>query len=239
MEILRNKIFHLSTGVLLILLSTVTYFYINKSDWSISVKGIESITQNEIISYVRFYLKENPDKISSSEIKKILEFHPRIQSAEVKIHLKSINISIIEKHTAFLLHNDHFISEITSNGQILQEMIVEKNHLSENLPIFYLTAEKDNEMSTIKSDIIRLWEATKNSHAFIWERLSEIVLKRDDMENPEIDFFHSYLPVKITMYNKFDVYEFRKLWAILYLMETENYSKKATIRIYQDHGVIE
>jgi hypothetical protein len=226
-------------GVFLIILSAAVYYYKYKSKWSIDITGLHSLTHEEINSYVQYYLKENSENISSNEIKSILEFHPRIKSAEVSIRLKRINISIVEKTTGYLEHNNQYVGEISSNGQVLQEMIFQKNHLSEDLPIFYLTVENDNEISTIKRDIIRLWDATKISHAFIWKRLSEIVLKRDEMDNPEIDFFHSYLPVKITMYNKFDSYAFRKLWAVMYLLESENYSKNASVRIYQDHGVLE
>lgn len=239
MELLKNKLFYTATGFTLIGLSLLVYFFGSRSEWKIKVSGNQSLTGEEINSYVQYYLKENPENVSSDEIKKILEFHPRIKSARVNITMKTIRISLVEKPAGYLSHNNHYLSEIASNGQILQEMIIEKNHLSEDFPIFYLTVENDNEIMTIKSDIIHLWEATKISHAFIWERLSEIVLKRDEMDNPQIDFFLSFLPVKITMYNKFDAYAFRKLWAVLYLMETENYSKQAAVKIYQDHGVFE
>lgn len=239
MELLKNKAAYLATGVFLVLSSLVLYFYAWNSQWHISISGLQSLTNGEMVSYVNFYLKENSKNVSSREIKNILEFHPRVKSAEVSIFLKRIRIRLVEKTGGYLVHNGPYVSEITTNGQVLQEMILEKNHLSEDFPIFYLTVENDNELSTLKRDIIRLWEATKVSHGFIWERLSEIVLKRDEMDNPEIDFFHSYLPVKIAMFQKFDSHALRKLWAMLYLVETENYSKKASIRIYQDHGVLE
>jgi len=239
MELSRNRFFYYITGFSLIILSFAIYYFSFLSPWGISIDGLRSLSQKEVEGYVQYYLKENPQKVSDTEIKNILEFHPRIQSVAVKIRFRKIYISIVEKNAGYLEHNRESISEVTADGQVLQEMVVEKNHLSEDFPIFYLTAENDNEISAIKRDIIRFWEATKISHAFLWQRLSEVVLKRDEMDNPEIVFFHSHLPVKITMLNKFDTLAFRKLWAVVYLMESENPSRKTNVRIYQDHGVME
>ena len=239
MELSRNNKIYVIAGLLFILTSAGVFIFTLNSSWKISINGLRTLGNREVLSYVEFYIKENPQNVTSKDIKTLLEYHPRIQSAEVSVFIKRINITIHEKTAGFLTHNNGYISEESSDGKMLQEMVVEKNHLSEDFPIFYLTTENDNELSTLKRDIIRLWESTRLSHSFIWKRVSEIVLKRDEMDNTAIEFFHSYLPVKITMYNNFNSEEFRKLWAILYLTETGDYHKKTSIRIYTDHAVLD
>ncbi|MDH4199572.1 MAG: FtsQ-type POTRA domain-containing protein [Spirochaetia bacterium] len=239
MELLKNKIVYYTVGIFFILASSVVFYQYMHSRWNIVIHGLQTLSEEEIESYVSYYLKENPEKISSQDIEQILKFHPRVESVRVSIWFKTISITIEEKKTGYLFQNGNAVSEVSPDGKILQELVVEKNHLSPDFPIFYLTAENDNEITTIKRDIIQLWEKTKSSHGFIWQRLSEFVLLRDEMGNPEIDVFHAFLPLKISIFAKMDINTFRKLWAILYLVETENFAKKSLIRIYSDHAVME
>jgi len=239
MEILKSKRLILALGVLMLLASVILMYDYLKSDWKISIEGNHTLTRNEIESYIRFYINQNPDNIVTEDMEEILKFHPRIKEAKVKRILKNIFINLTEKQTGYLVHKGNSINEVSLNGKIIRESIAEKNHLSEKFPIFYLTAENEPEIETIKGDIIQLWEKTSSSHGFLWTRISEIELTRNEMNNPIINLYHSFFPFKFTLYDKMDINSLRKLWAIFNLLESETLRGWKLARIYNDHAVLE
>jgi hypothetical protein len=239
MEILKNKKLFLVTGIILLTSSIFVFVDYVRSDWQIKISGNQTILESEIERYVLFYINQNQDRIVPADIEQILLFHPRIESAIVKKRFKQIVINLKEKQTGFLLHQKNTISEISLNGTIIQESVSEKSSLSENFSIFYLTAENEPEIETIKGDIIQLWEKTGVSHSFIWSRISEIELTQNEMNNPVINLYYSFFPFKITLHDKMDINSLRKLWAIFNLLESQNLREWKLARIYQDHAVLE
>lgn len=242
MGLLKNKKFYLFIGCLCLFLAGAVFYSNSRSQWSISIRGLHTLGEREVKGYVLYYLKNHPENVSSSEIEEILKFHPRVKTAKVTVFLKNISIVLTERKSGYLWQQGTDISEVSENGEVLQDVVTKKGHLLEDMPIFYLTAENDNEIKAVKSDIIRLWEKTRGSYSFVWDRVSEFVLLKDEMGDPEIEIYHSFVPVKIVFSGKMDVEDFRKLWALFSLVESGVESgkihKNTTIRVYQNHAVM-
>lgn len=231
----------LRSGLFFILLSFgfISWIYIfQKDDWKLHITGLNKIKESEIRSIIRYTWENSPVPLTSTDLSEVLSLNPRIESAQVTILGKKVKVHIIENQVSYLWHNSPDFSEVSVNEKILQEKIVEKSGLSSDLPIFYLTASNDNEITLTKRDIIHVKEKTVPMYAAIWKKISEFQIDRNNYGQLEIRIFHSELPVTISVYERFTLQTFRKLWAVLDYLEENHPAKPVQIRIFGDHAAL-
>jgi len=237
----RNRVMLLTGGVLIIIASAYliynTYSGVNQP-WTIKIEGNKMMPEREFASLISNYIKNQNGNISAKEIKNLLLLNPRIKSCSVKISRNTIHLNLVEQETGYLEQTSIHITENTLSGKVLQEKIEKLGHLNPDQPILYLTAAKDIEIKTLKRDIIQLWDKTKYAYSFIWTRISEIEIGRDETGHPELTVYTVKPPARIRLEGKFDEESFRRLWAILYYLESLQPKKTVNVQIYNDHAVI-
>jgi len=229
-----------ASGALLVALSLIWFLYstiFTDSQTNIEINGLQTIPYEEIENPVRHYLKNNKSILNPEDIESMIALHPRVASVKVVPGIGKITINITEATSAYLVNNGSTISEVDLDDKTLQEEVWKKEQLTEDLPIFYLTPEKANEIKTLRSDIIRVWEKTRDSHSFIWHRVSEIVVKIRHGK-PEITFYHAERNARIIFTGRFTFTSFRKLWAILYYLDSDITHERAVIKVYEDHATL-
>ena len=232
----------LRSGLFLVLISfgvaLWVHYGIPKENWKFNINGLHSVKESEIRQIIRYTWENSPTPPSSKDLQEILTLNPRIASARVSISGKEIEVDIIETRVSYLWHTPPDFSEVSSEEKILQEKIVEKSGLSTDLPIFYLTASNDNEITLNKRDIMHVREKTIPMYAAVWKKISEIEIRRNSSGQIEIRIFHNELPVMISVYESFTLKTFRKLWAVLDYIEESAPVKPVQVRIFGDHAAL-
>ncbi len=216
------------------------------------VRGLQTLSEQDILGIVNFLARQSvPPKVSAikpEELKEMLSLHPRIKSATVTRQKAKLFIEIVEKEPGYLVHRPPYLMEVSPDHEIVQERITQKMEITPEIPIFYLTAEKDNEVSLIKRDIIQLWTRTRELYAGLWEKISEIKIRRANAGQIEIVFYLTEQPVSIIVYDKFGPDEMAKLWAVIAYVEEDNKTDsdaaksrskpKKLIKIFGDHAIV-
>ncbi|MES0490526.1 MAG: hypothetical protein ABUK01_11065 [Leptospirales bacterium] len=236
-----NRLMLLTGGAFIIIASAWliynTYSGIDRP-WTIKIEGNRMMPEKEFASLISNYINNRKGNVSAQGIKNLLLLNPRIKNCSVHISRNVIEISLKEQETGYLEQISPHITEHTLNGKTLQEKIEKLGHLNPDQPILYLTASNDIEIKTLKSDIIQLWDKTKYAYSFIWTRISEIEIGRDETGHPQVFIFTVKPPARIRLEGKFDEESFRRLWAILYYLEHLQPKKMVNVQIYNDHAVI-
>jgi len=239
-QILQNRT-TLIVGSVLIILSTFFFYYTytkKKQTYVISVNGNHYISKTEVKNIVNEYLQKFPENPDNTEIEEIIGLHPRIKSVQVIRKGGNIQVTIEENSKTYLYQNGTALSEANLEDQTIQEEIIEDRLLPSDIPIFYLTAEKDNEILTIKRDIIQIWDQTSIAYDFIWNKISEIEIKKDEKNQPGIYLYTIYGNVVLFIPEKFNKEVLERVWAILYYIEHNEIRRPSLIKIYDDHAII-
>ena len=239
---LSDKRTILSGGFALILIALFIlykryYFALDKA-WTINVQGNKNINDSEITELVSFFFKANDHSVTSVDLKNYLELHPRIKECKIALNDHEINIVINEHESSYLEHRGNYFSEYSPTGEILIEKIQQIRHLNPDQPIFYLTAPNENETLLIKRDIIQIWNKTKYSYHFLWSRISEIEIAKDNLGHPEVFVYTTGHQAKLQIGKKFDQESFRRIWAIIYYLDDQKINKPLDIQIFKDHAII-
>lgn len=217
--------------------------------WQIAVSGTRYLQVPEIQNMILFLLRSNPQGITQEDIRQALLLNPRIKNADVQIDGKKMNIRIVEITPALLVDYPNSMVELSDQMKLLQEDFL-GNPLSFdlNLPLYSVSnatqknIEKNKkEFTKYQRDIISLWEATKNSYAFIWERISEIEILWQQGK-PRFSLYLTTSQTRISVGSEISLALLQRLWAIFYYMEQISSSQVTQqvmqVDVFQRHAIV-
>lgn len=213
-------------GTTLIIIAFAALLYqrqIKSKELIVIIEGLQTVSEEEVRGVINLMIEQASPPAANSlnlnELTEMLTLHPRIDKVQATLARSRLTIQIRENETGYLVHRPPNLMEYSKSHEILQERISEKKEIPREIPIFYLTAEKDNEISLIRRDIMHIWSQTREYYSGIWEKISEISIGRTSAGQIEILFFHAEQPVSIAVYDNFGTKELAKLWAILAFIE--------------------
>lgn len=219
---------------------------LSDDNWKIKVEGNEVLTPKEIEEVARYLLRSEIGGISVQELQDTLQLNPRIAYAKVSIKSgKNLHIVIREKPTEYVLHIPPSFHEKSATGETLSGNMEKMNsQIFPDIPIFYLTSkiEENKKTGELRRDIIRLWNDSRTSYSFLWERISEIEIKRGTRNLHESGYVYIIYPTqnrsRIVISGRFNVQTLRRLWAVFYYIETKLQNAWSDIEIQEKSAII-
>ncbi len=175
---------------------------------SITVRGNEKITTEEIISLSGIQLEENTFKVSSSKVQQAIKSNAYIESVKLKRKLPdSVELQVVERKPAYMITLGNAYIYINTQGYLLE---VSKNALELPTITGFLTSEDQLQEGNrlIAEDL---------------EKLNHVIQIMDSANNNEI----GSLVNKINVANKQDyVLELKSEKKTVHLGDTSNLSTK-------------
>lgn len=210
----------------------------------LEIQGNKKVTREEILAAVEDILKE--DGANYEKIQEVLLMNPRILNVNFsKVKNGHYLLQIKEKKTLYFEHTPQGLREYAEDGQILQEQ-AEKSVLyfpESEIPIFYLTekVEKVDMVAAIKSDIISLVQKTYQTHAFVWQRVSEFEIapaNSVEKKGVELILYPVTVPAKIVVNMAINMGFLERLWSILYYLEKYYPRTRTIVELYEQNAVV-
>ena len=213
----NKKLLIFSSGFIFIFIGLILVVYIfffssSHNKWSIQIEGSKTISKKEIKTLISYLIRTEKKGISTEQLEEALLLNPRIKTAYVYIRPNKImKIIITEKQTSHINQTNGKFSEISEDFFVIEEDIQQLNKtIQSEIPMFYTlktTSKKRNKK--VKKQITNLFLTTKNKYAFIWQRISEIKITRNN-----IIIYPSTSRTKILIHDKFDKYILKRIWGV-------------------------
>ena len=235
-------------GVALYLVYEIMY---PRKNWNIEIVGnVKQAQKKEITDTIAYFIKINQNQISKKSLEDILKLNPRVAdviSVDISSN-KKIVIDIKLEKTAYVYHhpqNDKF-QEVSLSHKVIEEDINNFSEIQPEIPVLCLTTNhsfrdgnvyaKGGILSVkMRRDIISTFKETKQDYAFVWRSISEICFTR------HLYYYTIYsnnTRSRIQTDEKFDTHLLRRLWAVLYYLQSNFKTKLTKVRLNRHNAYV-